>query len=100
MFEWLWRLINPPDMTDAEIDELNHRIARLLNQTPKTLNILVRSSDQIKSLLPSNPSAEAWGVAWPSGTIIVRRKWRWILAHEIAHVYGADEPTARKFEDL
>jgi len=100
MFGWLWRAINPSEMSDKEIDLLNDQIAHQLNKPPKKLNVLVRTSDQIKSLLPTNPSVEAWGVAWPSGTIIVRRKWRWILAHEIAHVYGADEPTARKFEDI
>jgi hypothetical protein len=83
MWKKLWRWLNPRDLTDDEIESLNVQIAKALNQERKNIDVHVISWQQLNWVV----GGEAWGAAWPSGQILVKR-------------YGADEHTARKFEDF
>ena len=99
-FSRLWERINPREMTDSEINELNSAIAHKMNKPTKVIHVYVISSTKMRDILRSNSKADPWGLAYPHGTILVIRKWRHIVAHEIAHVYGANEPLARQFDDF
>ena len=99
-FSRLWESLNPHEMTDDEIEVLNQQIAEKMQWPSKKLYVSVVSSSRLLDLVPHSPNAEAWGLALPNGVVLVRRKWRHILAHEIAHVYGASEQQARQFEDF
>lgn len=90
-------------MTDQEIQELNILISKKMGQPLKPIYVTTVTEKELKLLLRDKPmygDAEAWGASWTSGSIAVLHRWRWIVAHEIAHVYGADESIARTFEDI
>ena len=104
----LWRWVSGAEafreLTDAEVEALNLTIAGRLSRTPRPVRVLVMPRDEMDALARRfgflsvlSPGATCQGLAFLN-TVCVISRYRYLLAHEFAHVYGASEARALEVE--